>query len=55
MNPSKRSTEYTGIAETNSTDAATLGDLMPMGSLVPNIRVSEIMNTESEDLLCYRY
>lgn len=54
MNPRKRSREYTGIAETNSTNVASLQDFLPMGSLAATIQVSDIMSTSS-DLLCYSY
>lgn len=49
-----RSSEYAGVAETNSTVKASLDDLLPMGGLAPDVSVAKIMKTESE-LLCYRY
>lgn len=54
MNPPKRSSEYTGIARHGSNDAASLDDLLSMGGFTEDVRVSDIMSTESE-LLCYRY
>jgi len=50
----KRATEYMGKAATDSNDKASLEDSMPMGGLASDIKVLEIMSTES-DLLCYRY
>ena len=49
-----RGQQYLGVAETNTTGKASLADLMPMGGLAPDLKVSHIMSTES-DLLCYRY
>ena len=49
-----RSSEYTGKARSDSKDAATLSDVLPMGGLAPDMRASDVMNTES-DLLCYIY
>jgi len=50
----KRATEYIGKAVTDSSDKASLEDSMPMGGLASDIKLLEIMSTES-DLLCYRY
>jgi len=50
----KRTTEYIGKAATDSRDKASLEDSMPMGGLAADIKVLEVMSTES-DLLCYRY
>ena len=52
--PQQRLTEYLGKAAQNSTESASLEDVLPMGNLAPDVQVSEIMATESE-LLCYRY
>lgn len=52
--PQQRLTEYLGRAAQNSTESASLEDVLPMGNLAPDVQVSEIMATESE-LLCYRY
>ena len=49
-----RKWQYRGLAAHNSTDPASLNDIIPMGGLAPNIKVSEIIDTES-DLLCYIY
>jgi tyrosinase len=49
-----RLSEYTGKARSDSKDAASLSDVLPMGGLAPDIRASDVMNTES-DFLCYRY
>lgn len=49
-----RSTEYGGVAETNSTVKASLEDILPMGGLAPDVKIAKIMETESE-LLCYKY
>jgi tyrosinase len=53
-NPMLRLSEYTGKARSDSKDAASLSDVLPMGGLAPDIRASDVMNTES-DFLCYRY
>jgi tyrosinase len=50
----KRGTEYIGKAATDSSEKASLEDSMPMGGLAADIKVLEVMSTES-DLLCYRY
>jgi tyrosinase len=49
-----RLSEYTGKARSDSEDAASLSDVLPMGGLAPDMHASDVMNTESE-LLCYRY
>lgn len=54
INPQERLSEYTGIARHGSNDAASLDDVLSMGGLKEDVRVSDIMSTESE-LLCYRY
>lgn len=46
--------QYRGLAAHNSTEKASLTDIIPMGGLAPDIKVSEIIDTES-DLLCYIY
>ncbi len=50
----RRATEFVGKARTNSSDEASLEDGLPMGGLATEIKVREIMSTES-DLLCYSY
>ena len=50
----RRLVDYGGKAATNSTERATLSDLLQVGALAPAVKVSEVMNTEST-LLCYRY
>ena len=54
IDPQKRFDEYLGAAETGSTQQASMEDAVPMGGLAPNIKVSDIMATDSA-LLCYRY
>ena len=46
--------QYTGKAAYESSEEASLTDVIPMGGLLPNIQVAYIMSTET-DLLCYRY
>ena len=46
--------QYRGLAAHNSTERASLEDIILMNNLGPDIKVSEIISTESE-LLCYRY
>ncbi|KAL8710083.1 MAG: hypothetical protein Q9225_007361, partial [Loekoesia sp. 1 TL-2023] len=43
--PEKRTEEYAGKASTDSNKKATLADMLYMGGLAPDIRVSDIMNT----------
>ena len=50
----RRQWEYLGRAANNSTDRASLADVIPMGGLSADIEVSDIMKTEGE-LLCYQY
>ncbi|KAH8777274.1 hypothetical protein BGZ57DRAFT_927509 [Hyaloscypha finlandica] len=50
----ERLSEYKGKAKSDSEDAASLSDVLPMGGFAHDMRVSDVMNTES-DLLCYRY
>lgn len=54
QNIGKRRREYLGRAAHNSTQHASLTDVIPMGGLAPNINVFDIMETNS-GLLCYRY
>jgi tyrosinase len=48
------SNQYVGKANRNSTAIATLEDIIPMGGLAADIRVHEVINTQS-GLLCYKY
>lgn len=52
--PQQRLTEYGGKARHNSSKAATLEDIIPMGDLAPDVEVSSIMDTMGK-LLCYKY
>lgn len=52
--PQNRKWQYRGLAAHNFTDPASLTDVIPMGGLAPDIKVAEIIDTES-DLLCYIY
>lgn len=56
VDPKTRLEDYSGKAayayESNS--EASLKDSLPVGDLAPDVRVGNIMSTESE-LLCYRY
>lgn len=53
-NPQKRLLEYVGKSSHDSLSKATIEDIIPMGGLAPDVKVSEIMGTES-GLLCYKY
>jgi len=52
--PEKRLTEYIGKARGTSSDKATLDDMLKMYGFAPDVKVSEVMKTDTE-LLCYRY
>lgn len=52
--PRKRRMSYNGKASQNSTESASLTDLLPMLGLAQDITVASVMRTDSE-LLCYRY
>lgn len=45
---------YTGKKRHNSTENASLDDVIPMGGLAPDVRVGDIIRTEN-GFLCYRY
>lgn len=47
-----RQREYTG--RTDTSNAASLEDLLVLGGLAPDITVSQVMDTEGAEL-CYRY
>ncbi|MCJ1229643.1 hypothetical protein MMC12_006312 [Toensbergia leucococca] len=49
-----RLTDYAGRLLRNSTQRASLNDIIPMGGLAPDITIADMMETES-GLLCYRY
>ncbi|PWY74371.1 Di-copper centre-containing protein [Aspergillus heteromorphus CBS 117.55] len=53
-NPRERHFEYTGPASMGSDHMASVYDQLPMSGFVEPLRVTDIMNTES-DFLCYRY
>ncbi|KAF6230923.1 hypothetical protein HO173_010831 [Letharia columbiana] len=46
--------DYSGKAAYTSSSEASLRDPLPLGYLAPDVRVEDIMNTES-GLVCYRY
>ena len=46
--------DYSGKAAYTSSSDASLKDPLPLGDLAPDVRVEDMMNTESE-LFCYRY
>ena len=50
----RRLTAYSGKADNNTDAAASLTDVMDYGGFVPNIQVSQLMDTSS-GLLCYKY
>lgn len=50
----KRGRMYTGKKRHNSTENASLDDVIPMGGLAPDVRVGDIIGTEN-GFLCYRY
>ena len=52
--PEKRLAEYIGKAAHNSTEKASLADVIPMGGLGPDVTVRKLMNTEG-GALCYGY
>jgi len=54
IEPSTRFGMYKGKAAHGSKYEATLSDIIPMGGLAPDIKVSDILNTVS-GMLCYRY
>lgn len=54
IDPSQRLMDYGGKAGANSTERASLTDLLQVSGLAPAVKVSEVMSTESM-LLCYRY
>lgn len=45
---------YTGKRRHNSTEDASLDNIIPMGGLAPDAKVGDIIGTENR-LLCYRY
>ncbi|KAH8724982.1 hypothetical protein GQ44DRAFT_772714 [Phaeosphaeriaceae sp. PMI808] len=49
-----RKTMYTGFAAAMSNQTAVVTDLLLMGGLAPDIRVEQILDTQS-GLLCYKY
>ena len=49
-----RMTQYRGLAANNSTSKSSLADTVPMGGLAPDIKVSDIIRTDT-DLMCYGY
>ncbi|KAI9711766.1 MAG: hypothetical protein M1820_001911 [Bogoriella megaspora] len=54
-NTSKRKWQYEGLAAHNETNSsASLEDFLPLGGLAPDVRVSDIIDTQG-NLLCYRY
>ena len=54
VKPQQRLGEYLGKTAHNSTESASLADIIPMHGLAPDIKVSDIIDTESK-LQCYRY
>ncbi|KAL8831722.1 MAG: hypothetical protein Q9191_000693 [Dirinaria sp. TL-2023a] len=52
--PQARMMQYRGLAAKNSTENAALDDIVPMGGLAPDIKVSDIIRTDTERL-CYIY
>ena len=54
MDIEARSHEYEGLSGTNSEKQATLDDTLHMGGLIPDLKVADILRTET-DVLCYRY
>lgn len=52
--PTKRLNTYHGRANSNTTDAASLTDMLDMGGLARNVQVSDVMGTTS-GFFCYRY
>ena len=54
MDSKSRSTMYRGKRRHNSTEDASLDDVVPMGGLAPDVKVRDIIGTETE-FLCYRY
>ncbi|KAL2217410.1 hypothetical protein M432DRAFT_516476, partial [Thermoascus aurantiacus ATCC 26904] len=55
IEPQEQLTEYSGeAAYVDDSKDATLDDLIPLGGLAPDVRVRDIIDTES-GLLCYRY
>lgn len=46
--------DYSGKAAYTSNSEASLRDPLPLGDLAPDVRIEDIMDTESE-LVCYRY
>ena len=54
MDITKRSQEYNGLSEKDSSQQASLGDKLWMGGLAADIKVIDIMDTRC-DKLCYTY
>ena len=54
MDFGKRGKMYKGKTRHNSTEEASLNDVVPMGGLAPDVKVRDIIGTENE-LACYRY
>ncbi|MDI1484948.1 MAG: hypothetical protein OHK93_000082 [Ramalina farinacea] len=54
MDIEARSHEYEGLSATHSEKQATLDDKLHMGGLIPELKVADILRTETE-VLCYRY
>lgn len=50
----RRLTEYYGPTGMNSSEKATLQDILSLGGLVDDVLVADIMDTEG-GYLCYRY
>ncbi|KAI9683473.1 MAG: hypothetical protein M1822_006013 [Bathelium mastoideum] len=54
-NESERKWQYEGSTGHNETDnSASLDDTLPLGGLAPDVKVSDIIDTQG-NLLCYRY
>ncbi|KAJ5528724.1 hypothetical protein N7527_002117 [Penicillium freii] len=53
-NPRARLNEYEGKHMFNSTENATIGDILLFGGFAENIPVSKVMDTEG-GILCYKY
>ena len=54
MDITKRLQEYKGLSENDSSQQASLGDMLGMGGLAPDIKVIDIMDTHCAQL-CYTY
>ena len=56
QDPFHRNEEYQGLAFSDSMDAASMGDVLSMGTyLAPDVKVEDVMAADYGGVLCYNY